>query len=213
MNFIYVAGAWGSGTTAMAGALHHMGCFPGKQTLVVNDKSTGNTFENMMLYEMMKTLFLFGDKVEFVAQIAASFSEAQLRDFVLASLKQVRETMKQESTAHYGVIKMPWLGVFTPQVMEAFYNPKVIVITRPIYEIETGNNRRGWAKCHGSWGASRIYESLFNDLRESEASFLTVSYADLVNDTTRTLNRVCNFTGLMPSPAEWDGALGFIRKE
>lgn len=211
MNFVYVAGAWGSGTSALAGALTHMGCFPGRRTLVVNDKSTGNTFENMMLYELMKTLFKFEDTVSFT-QIAASFSEAQLRDFVLSALKKVRSTMEQESPSYHGVIKMPWLGIFTPQVMEAFYNPKVIVVTRPIYQIEEGNNRRGWAKAFGSWGASRIYRELFSDLREYEASFLTVSYADLVNDTTRTLNRVCNFTGLMPSPAEWDGAYGFIRK-
>lgn len=206
MKLIFIAGAWGSGTTAVAGALVELGVPAFGPHFRTSDPRTPNSFE----------LVAFRDLVlRFVDERAVSLDQSRSADLV-AELMKFRQTLE---TGKFGawpegpqrlVLKLPAASLCLPQIAHVF-DTTVIVVHRPLAEIEASRVRRGWSANLGAAGARAIYSKLFSDLTQLGLSNLGLSYRDITGEPERAMRRIIDFCDLEDLAAKLPRACAFIR--
>ena len=199
MKAIYVAGAWGSGTTAMAGALHQLGLTLDAPTFATNDPETPNSLE---LVEFRSIVLKYVDE----EHLKRPFAMEQLS----SQLKRLAIDMDNEKYWHWPkdrprrvLLKLPVAAICLRQMARAF-DLSVVTMQRPLAEIEACRQRRGWNSSFGKAGAKIIYGHLYACLAELNLSHISIAYHDLVDRPHETLLKVMHFLDL----TELKGSLG-----
>jgi hypothetical protein len=207
VKLIFVAGAWGSGTTAVAGALAELGVAAFGPHFQTSDPRTPNSFE----------LVAFRDLVlRFVDERNISF-EATRSAALVADLTIFRQALEAGELGEWPargpkrlVLKLPVASLCLPQLAHVF-DTTVIVVHRPLAEIEASRVRRGWSANLGAAGARAIYSKLFSDLTQLGLSNLGLSYRDITAEPERSMRRVIDFCGLEDLAGNLPRACAFIR--
>jgi hypothetical protein len=208
MKTIFVAGSWGSGTTALAGALHHLGVSSFGPFFRSRDPRTRNTFEWLPFRDVV---------LRHVDE--ETLSRKTGSDELVADLAALRDGLEAESIGSWGggtsrnlLLKMPVASICLPEIVEVF-DPRIVVVHRPFDDIERTRHRRSWTEVFGRKGAAAIYSRLTYDLIRLRKSSLALSYGDLVADTERALRSVVDFCGLHDLDANLGDACRFVRPD
>jgi hypothetical protein len=209
MKIIFVAGAWGSGTTALAGALSRLGVPAFGPHLRLNDPRTPNSYELVPFRKLI---------LRFVDQEKVSIKEDCSEGFV-AALKSFAQELEKGEFGNWAarepkrlVLKLPIASICLPQITRVF-ETSILVVHRPLEEIEASRNRRRWPPNFGAAGARVIYSRALFDLAQLKKSYLAVSHFDLTNNTERILRSVIEFCGLNDLDSNLSEACAFIRND
>ena len=206
MKTVLIAGAWGSGTSAVGAALHHLGVTTFGPFLMTNDPNTPNSYEWLPFRELM----LRHTHPPSVSRITDS-------SLLISDLRRFRDEVDQGKFGDWPseksntlLLKMPIASICLPEIVEVM-NPFVVVVQRPLNEIEKTRNRRGWHEFYGMKGAGIIYSKVFRDLIQLKKSFIAVSYNDLICDTRSVLQSIIDFCGLQHLQMHLDAACATVR--
>ena len=208
MKVVFVAGAWGSGTTALAGALAKLGVTAFGPHLQTNDAHTQGSYELVAFRDLVlsyvdeQTLQLRGD------------CETELR----RALEQFALDLQDEKFGTWprrgprrAVLKLPAATLCLPQLAQVFSDISFVVMHRPFHEIEASRLRRRWSPNYGARGASVLYSKGIFDLMRLNLSYLAVSYRDLTRHPNQTLIRVMQYCDLDDLQPNLPHACAFVR--
>jgi hypothetical protein len=202
MKVIFIAGSFGSGTTAVAGALDKMGIASLPPHFRTNDPLTPSSFESLAFRDLVNT---------FASESTLTIDESKSVKFVLDLKNLLIEADK--GPADTVVLKMPLASICLPQIIEAA-DPYVILVHRPFDEIEASRIRRRWqSPVFGAPGAQAIYSKLFSDLVAMNRSFLAISYRDFQKNPRRNMLNITNFCELSEINDRIDDAIKFVRPD
>jgi hypothetical protein len=200
MKVIFIAGSYGSGTSAITGILDKMGVSSLPPHFLTNDYRTPNSFESIAFRDLV---------ISFADETTLTKNMSKAAEFIQGLKKLVQQG--NGGTADAVVLKMPLASICITQIIEAV-DPYIIMVHRPIEEIEASRIRRGWdSACFGAAGAQVIYSRLITELMQMKKSYLAISYHDLQKDPRREMLRVTNFCDLSEINNRIDGAIGFVR--
>lgn len=206
MDVIIVAGPWGSGTTAVIGALNSLGVPTLGPYFQSSDSNTKNTFELVPFRDLI---------LSYVDEATLTHKRNYRSEFVPAleqfriQLENVMWSDQRNNTKKLLALKMPLASICLPEICNTF-KTKIIVVLRPLEEIEAGRLRRNWISLYGSLGAYRIYNRIFQDLVEHKLSFLGISYDDLVNNTCQSLKKIIEYCDLNDLQKNLESAKTFV---
>ena len=206
MKLIFVAGAWGSGTTAVAGALAELGVSAFGPHFRTSDPRTPNSYELVAFRDL---------SLRFVDEKRVSLDEARSAELV-AALTEFRRALDAGKFGEWPqgpkrlLLKLPAASLCLPQIAHVF-DTTVIVVHRPLAEIEASRVRRGWSANLGAAGARAIYSKLFSDLTQLGLSYLGLTYRDITAEPEHAMGRVIDFCGLEDLADNLPRACAFIR--
>jgi len=199
MKVIFIAGSFGSGTSALAGALDQLGLASLPPHFMTNDVRTPNSFESLAFRQLVNA---------FANEATLSVDESKAGKFI----QDLKNLLGQADGGLAGAVmlKMPLASICLPQIIAAV-DPYVIVMHRPFGEIEASRVRRGWPPQLGGAGAQVIYSKLLTSLIEQQKSCFALSYRDLQQNCRHELLRVLQFCGLEQLSDQIDKAVEFVR--
>lgn len=199
MSFVFVVGAWGGGTSAVAGALHKLGCVGVEPFVNIGDPRTRNTYES---HAYRAVLFRHISEPDIQLR-------TQDRREIVRSLAQFRDTLPQTKNPIF--LKHPLSAMILPEIAEVF-SPRFIFIFRPVSDIEASRQRRGWPAHLGAKGASLIYAQMMRFYINEQSEIFMLRYPTLLANTRLILSAMANFTEL-GEKANIEAALDYVRKD
>ena len=208
MKVIFIAGSWGSGTTAVIGALSKLGVPTLGPHFGSNDPNTQNTFELMQFRDLI---------LRYVDQPTLKHKDNYSEEFIPALKKFQVQIMNDtwpdqpDNEKNTIALKMPLASICLPEICSTF-DAEVIVVHRPFDEIEASRLRRNWPPLFGSAGAHYIYGKMFSDLVSHKLSFLGISYDDVVNNTRQSLIKIAEYCDIDNFHENLGDAVSFVRK-
>jgi len=208
MKLVFVAGSWGSGTTAVTGALDRLGVQTMGPFLVSNDPRTENTFELLPFRRIV---------LAHVDEPTLAFRDSYPDGFV-AALETFRDHLQgldwpQQPGVPERVfaLKMPLASLCLPALRRVF-DMRLVVVHRSLKDIEASRLRRHWPALFGEQGARQIYDRLFDDILACGQSCLGISYTDFVAEPRQALERIVGFCGLEYLRPNLEQACAFVRR-
>ncbi len=209
MKLIFIAGPWGSGTTALTGALSQLGVPTLGPYFESSDPKTKNTYELLSFRDLILN-YVDEPNLQHKFTYRSYFTPA-LEAFKLQLEKEVAANSPHSSTQRIA-LKLPIASLCLPEICKTFAT-KVILMHRPIDEIEASQRRRAWPSLYGSKGAQALYSTLFKDIVQHKLSFIGQSYHDLVTNTDQSLNKIIDYCELNDLRHNLGNANAFIRKD
>ena len=205
MDLVLVSGPWGSGTSATAGAVKHLGIKTPKPYFVVtDDPKTPITYENK----------LFRETVLEIAEehtLRKKKSPSDIKD----SLYRFKENIKAElnlTDKSRILLKLPLSAIILDEISEIFQT-QLIVCLRPITEIERSRQRRQWPAHFGAIGARIIYAELMAHIANKEdTKYTMIRYKELLKNPGKELQRLAEFLALTPSKDSFEKSLLSLRR-
>lgn len=215
MKVIFVAGSWSSGTSMVIGALDHLGVPTFGPHFPSNDSRTPNTFELMSFRNVIL------DHVDEAAMMPKNrfSSEEDFSQHLISALRQLGQQLEQgefgawpEGIPKIVALKMPLASMCLPEITQAF-DTDIILVHRPLNQIEASRVRRKWPEQFGAAGANKIYLKMFSDLLEYKLSALMLSHGDFVKDSRDSLKKIINYCDLHFLEHNIENAMNFVRKD
>jgi hypothetical protein len=207
MKLIFIAGSWGSGTTAVIGALDSLGVPTLGPHFQSKDQKTKNTFE---LVPFRKLVHRHVDE-------AALRHRDNYRESFVPALQELKTRLENNAFPNQPdpakrllALKMPLASLCLPEICSTF-DTRLIVVHRPLDEIDASRLRRNWGPLYGASGAQHLYGHMFNDLVQHKLSFLGVSYGDFVNNTRQSLKKIIGYCDLEHLQKNLGKAEAFVR--
>ena len=207
MKLVLVCGAWGSGTSVVAGALVRIGCHAPGPFLQSNDPRTPNTYESIPFIDTVRSL---------VSDTTLELS-APSREAVIEALARFREGFLREACRQRGVseegpvlLKYPLSAVIIGEIARAF-DTRLIVVLRPLDQIEDTRKRRNWHPTFGDAGAKVIYTHIFNHLVLRDTPAMVVNHGELLKHPRDCIEDLERFVFRGRGSGRLDDALSFIR--
>jgi Sulfotransferase family len=214
MKVIFIAGSWGSGTTMVIGALDRLGVPTFGPHFESDDPRTPNTYELMPFRELildhvdessMMPKNQFSSDADFSRQLTAALSlfgrQLERGDF----------GPWPDGNPKVVALKTPLASVCLPEITQVF-DTDIILVHRPLNEIEASRLRREWAEYFGAAGATKVYTKMFSDLFERKLSALMISHGDFVKDTRDALKKIINYCDLHFLEHNIEKAMNFVKK-
>jgi hypothetical protein len=207
VKLILVCGAWGAGTSAVAGMLANLGAQGFGAYLLLSDPRTPVTYEFIPFRDMIRRLvseravvLLLG--AEKVAPIA---------------LRRFQRRIKNQEFGPYDIrgsvpifLKYPASALLLPQICSVF-DTRLIYVTRSLDDIERTRMRRKWPRQFGRAGAEIIYSAMNRFELLHPHRILKLSFADLTDAPAKCAQALAHFAGLEPDPIALKRAVDFIR--
>ncbi|MBK1639722.1 sulfotransferase [Rhodothalassium salexigens] len=207
LQLIFIAGTWGSGTTAMAAALAELGVPALGPHLHTNDPATPNAFELLPFRDLVlrytdeATLTIKPDVVAPFARDLQAFA-AEVAAGKHGAIVGARPRF---------LLKMPLAGLALPY-LTYFFDLSVILMHRPLEEVEMTRQRRGWPELYGLAGGRVLVNKTVGALMAIKKPFLGVSYEALTQAPEASLAQVIDFCGLDDLSDNVTRAAGVIRR-
>ena len=201
-DYVFVLGAYGSGTTAVTGVLDELGVFTFPPHFHTNDPRTPCAYEPVQLKKILLR-HLSEQDMEVTGDVD------QLMQEIGRWLLYVVENEKP--AASVAALKHSLLTVILPEILPRL-RPKVIVVNRPYEDIERTRVRRNWPAYLGAQGAKKIYENINSGLvRYNKENILDISFPELLSSPVKYIKLLNDFCGLGNDNARINNALSFIR--
>ncbi len=208
LTYICILAPWSSGSSALAGFLHHCGAHTCPPHLFSNDERTLNTFESLayrnQLHQLIKIQFPDKDKCSF----HPSTKRDAFEDFFSEWIQSQSEIATNLNKTH--IVLKHALQTFALTSLTKFIQPKFIVLERPVEEIEKTRKRRNWTPEHGELGAMSIYSETRNYFDKTKAPHLTLSF-DEFRKKEKTREALLKFCEMSPHIDQLRNANGFLR--
>lgn len=175
-EFIFVVGAFSSGTTAVTGMLMNLGAVALGPFGMTNDPRTQTSLESIALQVLCDDL---------VSEDALQIWQGKRLQIVpkLVGFKREVEAIISQNSSIQGkplVFKRATTAVFLKEI-DLVFKPKFVFVYRDLAEIERTKVRRGWAECHGQWGA-KIINSHMRAFAASSHEPFTVHFEDVLSN-------------------------------
>lgn len=206
MQTIFIAGAWGSGTTAITGALAALGVQTFSPLLELNDPDTPVSFEFVPFRDIV---------LKYVDERALRYRADPAG--LVKDLKRLRSDVESgafgnwSAPRHRLVLKLPAAMAVLPHLEQAF-SPTIVFVHRSLVEIERSCRRRRWPDVFGQKGAQVLVNKALDDLLNMGKSFLAISYKDLTDDPETVIGKVVQYCDLQDLQAGIPGAAQFVRR-
>ena len=208
LTYICILAPWSSGSSALAGFLHHCGAHTCPPHLFSNDERTLNTFESLayrnQLHKLIKIQFQDKDKCSF----HPSTERGAFEDFFSEWIQSQSEIATNLNKTH--IVLKHALQTFALTSLTKFIKPKFIVLERPVEEIEKTRKRRNWTAEHGKLGAMSIYSETRNYFEQTKAPHFTLSFSEF-RKKEKTREALLKFCEMSPHIDQLTNANGFLR--
>jgi hypothetical protein len=206
-RLVLVSGPWSCGSTAVTGALIHAGLVGFGPYFHTCDPLTPNSFEWLvfrewtMLFTSEQTLTLTATSPAVVRDAASRF-----RDDIV----QQRYGAYDPESDPPLVMKYALSCLLLPALADVF-DLNVVVVTRPLAAIEATALRRQWGAQFGAAGAQVIYAQLFALLVEHGVPAELLHFPTFQREPGVGLDGLLRACGHVPTQAQRDAALAFVR--
>jgi len=215
MKVIFVAGSWSSGTTMVIGALDHLGVPTFGPHFHSNDPRTPNTYE---LMPFRKVIMNHVDEAAMMPHSRFS-SEKDFSHQLTSALRQFGQQLERgefgtwpEGNPKVVALKMPLASMCLPEITQVF-DTDIIIVHRPMSEIEASRVRRNWPEYFGAAGANKVYMKMFSDMFDHKLSALMTSHGNFVKRTRDALEKIINYCDLQFLEHNIEKAMSFVRKD
>lgn len=209
LKLILILGPWGSGSSALAGALHHSGLSTAPPHIMTTDERTPNSFESVEFRRIV--LRCVNEKARRVNPLREALMVRRLAEMFdrLAASNDVSHLGNGKAVV---ALKLPAASLIVPQIGRIL-RLTMVVMDRSLDDIERTRRRRGWNPAFGRDGAAYIYDRLRTLESEPGMESRHIDYDTLVSDPSTTLDKVSRFCGLEAcSPRlDMERARNFIR--
>ncbi len=206
MKLIIVSGPWSSGTTAVAGALAHLGYTGFGPYLQIRDERAANSYEFLPFRDLVLSL-ASEDNIRLTVASAEPIHAA------LAAFRQ--QILDQEFGAYDPAssppifLKFPLAALLLPWLPDHFELLQILV-ARPVAEIERTRLRRNWHAHHGVAGARVLYPVIFTATVEKAIPTQIVHYSQLLEKPEAVIRSMAQFCGYASSEEQVTAATQFI---
>lgn len=202
MRLILVGGPWGSGSTALAGVLQHLGVQAPGPFFQTFDPRMPNSLEMVAFRDL-------------VLQLADEATQQRRVDpaFSLFALQRFRQQLERDSRIDPSqpiLLKLPLAAVLLPELSEVF-NLLLPICLRPLEAIEATRLRRRWPAHFGQAGAERLYGQLFSHVVNSTTPTHLVRFETLRRDPAAVVPALAAFCQLQPSSNQLQAAISCIQ--
>ena len=208
LTYICILAPWSSGSSALAGFLHHCGAHTCPPHFFSNDERTLNTFESLsyrnQLHELIKIQFPDKDKCSF----HPSTKRDAFEDFFSEWIQSQSEIATNLNKTH--IVLKHALQTFALNSLTKFIEPKFIVLERPVEEIEKTRERRNWTAEHGKLGAMSIYSETRNYFDRTKTAHFIISF-DEFRKKEKTREALLKFCEMSPHIDQLKNANSFLR--
>ncbi len=185
METYFVAGPWGSGTTAVTRALASLGLRLLQPTFMTNDPKTPDSFEseafrNLVLQHVCESTLSFycEDRSALVSRLKAFAARVRGHEF----------SRWHDEVPKRLVLKLPAACLCLEELHAAFEDLRIIVVRRSLEQIEASRRRRSWPEFTGKRGALKIYESIGESTHRLKLSCFLIDYLELIAEPRRVLS-------------------------
>ena len=196
LTYVCILAPWSSGSSALAGFLHHCGAHTCPPHLLSNDKRTPNTFESLAyrnkLHEFIKINFPNRETCEFTPSADCSIFEIFFSEWI----QNQSEIATNLNKTH--IVLKHALQTFALNSLTKFIEPKFIVLERSIEEIERTRVRRNWSAEHGNY------------LNTTKTPHFKISF-DAFRKEKKTRDTLLEFCKMFPSIDQLENANKFLR--
>lgn len=197
---IAVIGPFRSGTSAVAGTLHHLGIPMGRNFHTPKPSNPKGFYEAVMLTRMCRNFY----KEPYLIENKMFTQEQRIQQLQQWALSRSAE----------GKIigaKHPTLCVMIPEIVQAWPKLKIIRVDRPIEESQ--NSIRKW-----QWWAEKAIQEVIpsmvnrrnNDLLSINNPVLAIAYSDLLDRPDEIIGSIIEFCEIHPSRKQREEAIKFI---
>ena len=203
-EFIFVVGAFSSGTTAVTGMLMNLGAVALGPFGMTNDPRTQTSLESVPLQVLCDQL---------VSEDVLQIWEGRRLQIVpkLVGFKREVEAIISQNSSIQGkpiVFKRATTAVFIKEI-DLVFKPKFVFVYRDLAEIERSKLRRGWYDCHGRWGA-KIINSHMRSFAASCHEPFTVHFEDVRSNPRAVAEAMAKEFNLNPTEEMLQAASNWI---
>jgi hypothetical protein len=205
-KLILVSGAWGSGTSAIAGALVCLGYSGLGPFYVTNDERTRNSYELIPFRNLI--LRLASEPKIKVTERSEKLISEEISCFKQQILNQDFGPYDPRTSPPL-FVKYPLSALLISELAEHF-DVLLIVVSRPISDIEKTRRRRNWPSYHGAQGANIIYPKIFETVFFDGIPAYFVHYPNLLRNPEPYIREIIHLCGYIPSEIKIDEAIRSI---
>lgn len=198
MPYIFVVGAWGGGSTEIAGILNSLGCPSQSPFRPKGDGSTGAGFQSEAYHNLLLS-FIDEEKLDY---------KVKDRVKVIEALTVFRDCLPQTTMPFF--LQHPLSALILPEISEVF-KPRFIFIYRPFKEIEANRLRQKRPSHMGRDGAQTLYTHMMRFYVDAPDNILMLRYPGLLKRTRAIISAIIGFVGLKDKAA-MPKALNYIQK-
>ena len=198
---IAVIGPYRGGTSAVAGAMHHLGIVMGHQFFSGGRAaSPRGCFEAKRLFDICMSCYR-----------EPSFKEGANRQLRVRLLRGWLNGRRNEQPV-IGA-KHPKFCLMIPELLEAWPGCKFVVVHRPQAESSESLRKLGWWR--STWKPEDLIKRLM-ETRDRDVSgvpverVLHLNFADFLNDTQPALESIARFAEIEPLPEHYQAALKHV---
>lgn len=199
---LVVIGPWRGGTSATAGAIHHLGISMGRQFFPANARAAPKgCFEAMILRKICNA-----------AYPEPHFRESCSRDERVSLLKNWMDRRFKDQGYIIGA-KNPLLCLMVPEVCEAWPECKFVVVHRPTDHVVDSLRKLGWFQpaTNPEDIVTRLIETRDSDLAiVPNERQLHINFDDMLANKETTLKLIAAFAGVEPTPDHYAKAMQFL---
>ena len=208
LNLVLVCGAWGGGTTAVAGMLSMLGMPSIPPYFPTNDDRTKNSFESIAFRNVVDQLASM-EKLSVTANVETRLRKIQAFSDYLAQQDALKDT---EGKTKPFFLKYPLSAMLIGEICSVF-NTKLIYVIRPLEAIERSRIRRAWFEQLGQKGAKVLYSSMFSAFIGSNVPTLILRYNEILKAPEACANDLVAFTKLNSTDNQIERAAQFLNRK
>ncbi len=204
LPMVAVLGPYSGGTSAVAGALHHLGVSMGSHFETPDKTNRSGNFEAVELARLCRLMF----EEPWLTENVAYETRVKLLEIWASS------HTKSHSHAHRVVGgKHPILSLLGPELSDAWQRPAIISVERDEVAIVNSLVKRQWGwPLDACLSVTRqLLASREQFLQSTTLPVIRVQYETLVSDPMRVLDQLCRFLNLSPTQEEFNRAVEFVK--
>ena len=202
MQLILVSGPWGSGSSALAGALTRLGVQAPGPFFQTADPRTPNSFEMVGFRNLILQL---ADEASLQRRCDPSVALQAIRHFH----RQLIQAPQLDPSRPL-LLKLPLSALFLAELSQVF-ELRLPICLRSLTAIEATRQRRGWPAHLGALGAQPLYGAIFTHVVNGDTPAQLVRFDALRQQPGQTLADVIRFCRLEPSADQLEAAVRSIQ--
>ena len=190
-KLVFIGGPWGSGSSAIAEALHALGLQRLNSYSQDCHKPNSASRQTQILPQCLQDLV---DEASLKRRATKQRIE-QVINTLACSLNASRNTRDAETY----LLQSPIAALMIQEISQKF-ELRIVTCLRPLDELEQLRERHSWPSHHGRIGAEAIYGSLFTHIVNQPTPVHLVHHDNLLNNPSNELTILAKFLDLKSSP-------------
>lgn len=204
LPFFSILGTHSSGSSALAGALYHLGVHLGNKLIGYHGEPPINGGEAVFLYKLFERAYP-------VPSVESNLPESTLRNKIRKFVQEKQQEAKIKGTVAAGKYpQMAFVADYIEQLLKE--NHKAIWIQRPIEESIRSLQKRfpNISNREIENHQKKIYACCESVTAKMGARAYVIAYEQLLNNTAETINGIIQFMGIKPTQEQIQNAVNYI---